>query len=78
MIIEYKKFDELAEPVEIARLANLEEKNPTHAQVLGTDLVVIKYGKQVSVLYGRCLHRGALLSDGHIRGNNLICGLHSS
>ena len=45
--------------------------------MLGTDLVVIKFGKDVSVLYGRCLHRGALLADGFIRGNNLICGLHN-
>jgi phenylpropionate dioxygenase-like ring-hydroxylating dioxygenase large terminal subunit len=22
------------------------------------------------------MHRGALLSDGHIEGKNLICGLH--
>ena len=26
--------------------------------------------------YGRCLHRGALLADGHVDGDNLICGLH--
>jgi glutamate synthase domain-containing protein 2 len=30
----------------------------------------------VSVLYGRCAHRGALMSDGHVDGDNLICGLH--
>jgi glutamate synthase domain-containing protein 2/nitrite reductase/ring-hydroxylating ferredoxin subunit len=41
------------------------------------DLVVIKYDNDVSVLYGRCLHRGALLSDGYIEGENLICGLHN-
>lgn len=28
------------------------------------------------MLFGRCLHRGALLSDGYIRGQDLICGLH--
>ncbi|MCP5101573.1 MAG: Rieske 2Fe-2S domain-containing protein, partial [Chloroflexi bacterium] len=27
-------------------------------------------------LYGRCLHRGALLSDGTVDGENLICGVH--
>ena len=32
--------------------------------------------RQHSVLYGRCLHRGALLSDGRVDGDNLICGLH--
>ncbi|MDH4350871.1 MAG: glutamate synthase-related protein, partial [Gemmatimonadota bacterium] len=30
----------------------------------------------VSVLYGRCLHRGALLADGRVEGDDLICGLH--
>jgi glutamate synthase domain-containing protein 2 len=36
----------------------------------------VRYGDEVSVLYGRCLHRGALLADGHVDGPNLICGLH--
>ena len=54
----------------------LQEKTPTHQQVNGLDLVLIRYGKEISVLYGRCLHRGALLSDGYIKGENLICGLH--
>ena len=37
---------------------------------------MIRYGDKVSVLYGRCLHRGALLADGRVDGDNLICGLH--
>lgn len=28
------------------------------------------------MLYGRCAHRGALMADGHMDGDNLICGLH--
>jgi hypothetical protein len=39
--------------------------------------VVIRHDDAVSVLYGRCLHRGALLADGHVRGDNLICPLHN-
>lgn len=54
----------------------LEEKKPVHKQINGLDLVIVKYGKNVSVLYGRCLHRGALMADGHIEGENLICSLH--
>jgi len=30
----------------------------------------------VSVFYGRCLHRGVLLADGHVDGDRLICGVH--
>ncbi|MEM7549624.1 MAG: glutamate synthase-related protein [Bacteroidota bacterium] len=64
-------------PIKVAELNALEEKVPSHAKVLHTDLVLIRYGDKVSVLYGRCLHRGALLSDGHVDGENLICGLHN-
>jgi glutamate synthase domain-containing protein 2/nitrite reductase/ring-hydroxylating ferredoxin subunit len=55
---------------------SLEDRKPTHHQVNGLDLVVLKYDEKVSVLYGRCLHRGALMADGYVEGNNLICGLH--
>jgi len=54
----------------------LEDRVPAHYQVKGLDLVLIRYDEALSVLYGRCLHRGALMADGHIEGNNLICGLH--
>jgi glutamate synthase domain-containing protein 2 len=54
----------------------LEDRQPAYALVANVDLVVVRYGEEVSVLYGRCLHRGALLSDGHVDGHNLICGVH--
>ena len=66
----------MKDPVKVARFPELEEKIPTHALVENTDLVVIRYGEEVSVLYGRCLHRGTLLADGHVEGHNLICGVH--
>ena len=66
----------LKSPIQIADFNSLKEKIPSHAKALNTDLVIIKYSNNVSVLYGRCLHRGALLSDGYVDGNNLICGLH--
>lgn len=30
----------------------------------------------MTVLYSRCAHRGALMADGHVDGDNLICGVH--
>lgn len=60
----------------IARFEELADRQPAHALVGEVDLVVVRYDDAVSVLYGRCLHRGALLSDGHVRGDDLICGLH--
>jgi glutamate synthase domain-containing protein 2 len=54
----------------------LEDRKPVHALVAGVDLVVTRFDDQVSVLYGRCAHRGALMSDATVIGDNLVCGLH--
>ena len=64
-------------PQNIANWEDLEDRKPVSVLVENTDLVVIRYGEEVSVLYGRCLHRGALLGDGHVDDrDNLICGVH--
>lgn len=63
--------------VKIADWSELEDRRPAHALVGNVDLVVIRWDESVSVLYGRCLHRGALLADGHVRGEDLICGVHN-
>lgn len=66
----------------IARYSELKPLTPTPALVANVDLVIVAYTDEdtsqpaVSVLYGRCLHRGAMLADGHIQGEDLICGLH--
>lgn len=62
--------------VKIAVWEELEDRKPAGALVANVDLVIIRYDDKVSVLYGRCLHRGALLSDGYIDGENLMCGVH--
>jgi len=54
----------------------LEDRRPAYALVAGVDLVVVRFDAEVSVLYGRCAHRGALMADGHIDGDNLICSVH--
>ncbi len=63
-------------PLRIANWADLEDRVPAPALVGNTDLVIVRYDESVSVLYGRCLHRGALLADGGIVGDDLVCGLH--
>jgi glutamate synthase domain-containing protein 2 len=62
--------------ISVAKLESLIDRMPKYALVSGVDLVVVRFDEDVSVFYGRCLHRGALMSDGHVRGNNLICGVH--
>ena len=63
--------------IKLCSLANLTDRKPTAFLVNGLDLVAVKYDHQVTVLYGRCLHRGALMADGFVAGNNLICGVHN-
>jgi len=62
----------------VAKYSDLLPLKPAYALAAGVDLVVIRWQdeEQVSVLYGRCAHRGALMADGHIEGDNIICGLH--
>src|SRR5439155_4594361 len=62
--------------VKVATWNEVPERTPIGATVEGIDLVIIRRGDDHSVLYGRCLHRGALLADGRIEGDDLICGLH--
>jgi glutamate synthase domain-containing protein 2/nitrite reductase/ring-hydroxylating ferredoxin subunit len=60
----------------VATWSEVPDRAPFGATAEGIDLIVIRRGNDHSVLYGRCLHRGALLSDGSIEGDNLLCGLH--
>lgn len=64
--------------VSIAKWDNLKDRQPEYALVCEVDLVVVRFDETVSVFYGRCLHRGALMADGHVDQNdNLICGVHN-
>jgi len=66
-----------AQKKRVATWSTLQDRTPTYALVADVDLVIVKYDDNVSVLYGRCLHRGALMADASIVGDNLICGLHN-
>lgn len=63
-------------PVKVATWSALEDRTPAYALAANVDLVVVRFDDAVSVLYGRCLHRGALMSDGTVQGQDLICGVH--
>ena len=54
--------------IKLCSFSELKEKEPSGRQVNGLDLVLIRYNDTVSVLYGRCLRRGALVADGHVDG----------
>ena len=62
--------------ISIAKWDELQDRVPAYALVAGVDLVLVRKDDLLSVLYGRCAHRGALMADGHVDGDNLICGVH--
>ncbi len=62
--------------VVIAQFDQIKDRRPIAARVSNVDLVVTRFDNKISVLYGRCAHRGALMADGHVSGENLMCGLH--
>ena len=61
----------------IAPWDELEDRTLAGFLVENVDLVAIRFGDELSVFYGRCLHRGALLADAHVDGRNLVCGVHN-
>ena len=48
------------QPTKIATWSDVEDRQPTGARVADLDLVIVRFDDNHSVLYGRCLHRGAL------------------
>ena len=64
------------QPVKIATWSEVADRSPVGALVDGVDPVIVRFADNHSVLYGRCLHRGAHMADGDVDGDNLICGLH--
>ncbi len=63
-------------PHKIASWSDIPDRVPFGVLVGNVDLIVVRWGDEHSVLYGRCLHRGALLADGTISGDDVICGVH--
>ncbi|MFW2380735.1 MAG: glutamate synthase-related protein [Acidimicrobiales bacterium] len=63
-------------PIAVADWDKLADREPLGAAVAGVELVIVRFDDNHSVLHGRCQHRGALMADGHVSGDDLICGLH--
>ena len=60
----------------VAALGALEGGRPVAARAAGVDLVVVRVGDEVHVLYGRCPHRGAPMAEGCLAGGTLTCKAH--
>lgn len=60
----------------LTSFAELPEGSPYPVVAAGVDLILIRRGDAVSALYGRCSHRGALMSDGQLQDGLVVCGVH--
>ncbi|MFD6199136.1 glutamate synthase-related protein [Mycobacteriaceae bacterium NPDC060252] len=60
----------------VTDLSTLTEGVPVTVEVGGVDIVLVRRRDGVSALHGRCAHRGALMGDGRVEGDLLICGVH--
>lgn len=69
--------EETRADVAVAVWDELEDRKPVAAYARGVHLVVVRFDDRHSVLSGRCQHRNALMADGVVRGDDLICGVHS-
>lgn len=60
----------------IAQYSCLKDRIPVPARVADVDLIVLRVDDNLSVLLGRCPHRGGRLEKGRIEGDHLICPYH--
>ena len=65
------------QPHKIAKWDDIPDRETVGVLVGNVDLIIVRFDDEYSVLYGRCLHRGALLADAFISGENIICGVHN-
>jgi glutamate synthase domain-containing protein 2/nitrite reductase/ring-hydroxylating ferredoxin subunit len=67
---------EPATALRVASLSDLPENTPHAVVVAGVDVLLVRRGDDVSALYGRCAHRGALMADGRVEDDLVVCGVH--
>ena len=60
----------------IARNGELEGPGPHAVSADGADLVVVRTARGLKVFEGRCPHQGALLGEGELDGDVLVCRNH--
>ena len=59
-----------------ARVGRLDGPGPHALSVAGHDLVVVRTREGLRAFQGHCPHRGALLGEGELEGDTLICRNH--
>ena len=56
----------------------LSESQPTRVVVDDTPVLLLREGESIYAIHDRCAHRGCSLSDGEVKGDEIVCGCHGS
>jgi len=56
----------------------LEENIPKKIVINGDEIMVIKIGEDILALSARCTHRGCDLTNGQVKGHEIICRCHGA
>lgn len=64
------------ERLDLTAYSSLPDRQPVSVTIDERDLIVIRFDDRVSVLSGRCPHRGARLANASVEGERLVCGSH--
>jgi cytochrome P450/nitrite reductase/ring-hydroxylating ferredoxin subunit len=60
----------------VAKVSDVPADRPTAAVVDGNELVLVRRGNTLRAYEARCPHQGTLLTEGEIRGQDLVCRGH--
>src|ERR1700722_20655762 len=62
--------------VRVANLDELKGAGPFAVSANGVDVVLVRTRSGLRAFEGRCPHRGALLGEGELEGDRLVCRNH--
>jgi cytochrome P450/nitrite reductase/ring-hydroxylating ferredoxin subunit len=68
--------EEPATRVCFGRLEDFSDPGPFAASVAGFDVVIVRTSSGLKAYQGRCPHQGALLGEGEVQGDTLVCRNH--
>jgi nitrite reductase/ring-hydroxylating ferredoxin subunit/uncharacterized membrane protein len=61
-----------------ADAGQLPEGRPTRVVVDDTPVLLVRDGELIFAIHDRCSHRGCSLSEGELKGSEIVCGCHGS
>jgi len=74
--MERDRWEAGAPAVRLCRISDLRGPGPFAASARGEELVVLRSAERLKAFEGRCPHQGALLAEGELVGDELVCRNH--